>query len=93
MNGQGISQPQSESGDRAIRVLLADPAVREQVNLVITYRQGPEGEPKSGRYAVWGHGIFAFTTPAEVPSHAIQLEIKPEGFNPRRLTLAGESLD
>ena len=36
--GQGLDDNQEESGNRAILALLRDPHVREQVDLVITYR-------------------------------------------------------
>ncbi len=50
---QGLSPDQAESGDRAILALLRDREVRDQVNLVITYRDGA--------YEVWSRrGMVRF---------------------------------
>jgi hypothetical protein len=51
--GQGLSKHQSESADRAIAALLGDPEVRDQVDLVMTFRQGGEGAPREGHYEAW----------------------------------------
>jgi hypothetical protein len=51
--GQGLDRQQEESGNRAILALLTDPAVREHVDLVITYRDGA--------YEVWAtRGLVRF---------------------------------
>jgi hypothetical protein len=50
---QGLSRDQTESGNRAILGLLQDAEVRDQVNLVITYRDNA--------YEVWsGQGMVRF---------------------------------
>lgn len=51
--GQGLSADQRESGDRVILGLLRDPEVRDQVDLVITYRDNA--------YEVWSaRGMVRF---------------------------------
>jgi len=51
--GQGLDRHQEESGNRAIRALLRDPHVRDQVDLVITYR--------NSAYEVWAaRGMVRF---------------------------------
>jgi hypothetical protein len=63
--GQGLGPHQAESGNRSILALLTDPDVRDQVDLVITYRQagdeatGDLQEP--GAYEVWSaRGLVRF---------------------------------
>ncbi len=59
---QGVGEQQSESAERAIRSLLQDPEVCDQVDLVIAFRRGPPEDPKAGRYEVWSlRGMVAFT--------------------------------
>jgi len=51
--GQGLDRHQEESGNRAILALLRDPGVAEQMDLVITYRDGA--------YEVWAaRGMVRF---------------------------------
>jgi phosphonoacetate hydrolase len=51
--GQGLDRNQEESGNRAILALLSDPQVRDQVDLVITYRDRA--------YEVWSvRGLVRF---------------------------------
>jgi predicted AlkP superfamily pyrophosphatase or phosphodiesterase len=51
--GQGLDEHQHESGDRAIQLLLTDPVVGPQTDLVITYRDGA--------YEVWAQrGMIRF---------------------------------
>jgi len=51
--GQGLDAEQRESGDRAICALLADPEVRDHVDLVVTYRDSA--------YEVWSRrGLVRF---------------------------------
>src|ERR1700687_4351731 len=51
--GQGLDHNQEESGNRAILALLRDPEVRDQVDLVITYR--------NQAYEVWAaRGMVRF---------------------------------
>ncbi len=51
--GQGLDEHQEESGNRAIHSLLCDPAVRDHVDLVITYRRRA--------YEVWANrGMIRF---------------------------------
>ncbi|MBI3784527.1 MAG: alkaline phosphatase family protein [Deltaproteobacteria bacterium] len=53
MAGQGLDEHQEESGDRAILALLTDPTVRDQIDLVITYRRDA--------YEVWSaRGLVRF---------------------------------
>ncbi len=53
LGSQGLSPDQAESGNRAILALLQDREVRDQVNLVITYRDGA--------YEVWSRrGMLRF---------------------------------
>ena len=55
---QGLSPDQAESGNRAILALLEDPAVRDQVDLVITCRDGA--------YEVWStRGMLRFRRVAD----------------------------
>ena len=49
--GQGLDSEQTESGNRAIHALLADPKIGAQVDLVITWRAGEGAEP--GAYEIW----------------------------------------
>ena len=57
--GQGLDPQQEESGNRAILALLTDPEVRDQVDLVITWR-GAAGDP-AGAYEVWSRrGLVRF---------------------------------
>ena len=57
--GQGLDPQQEESGNRAILALLTDPGVRDQVDLVITWR-GDVGDP-GGAYEVWSRrGLVRF---------------------------------
>ncbi len=46
---QGLSPQQSESSDTAIRALLLDPVVGDQVDQIIAYRRGPDTNPRAGR--------------------------------------------
>src|SRR5262245_13812408 len=57
--GQGLDPDQEESGNRAILALLADAEVREQVDLVLTWRAGEaDGE---GAYEIWSaRGLVRF---------------------------------
>ena len=51
--GQGLDRHQDESGNRTILALLRDPQVRDQVDVVITYRDGA--------YEVWAdRGMVRF---------------------------------
>ncbi len=51
--GQGLDEHQGESGERAIRLLLTDPVVGPQTDLVITWRDGA--------YEVWAaRGMIRF---------------------------------
>jgi len=74
--GQGLGVQQEESGNRAILALLTDPEVREQVDLVITWRQGapprdddtPADAAGEGAYEVWSsRGMVRFRR--EVDEH------------------------
>src|SRR3989337_3712864 len=56
--GQGLDVNQEESGNRAITALLTDPVRGPQTDLVITYRDGPDGQ---GAYEVWAaRGMIRF---------------------------------
>jgi hypothetical protein len=56
--GQGLDANQEESGNRAIAALLTDPVRGAQTDLVITYRDGPDGQ---GAYEVWAErGLLRF---------------------------------
>ena len=56
--GQGLDANQEESGNRAIAALLTDPVRGSQTDLVITYRDGPDGQ---GAYEVWAaRGMVRF---------------------------------
>src|SRR3990172_3239562 len=56
--GQGLDPNQEESGNRAIAALLTDPVRGEQTDLVITYRDDPDGR---GAYEVWAkRGMIRF---------------------------------
>lgn len=57
--GQGLDPQQEESGNRAILALLTDPEVREQVDLVITWRGA--ADDLAGAYEVWSRrGLVRF---------------------------------
>ncbi|MEI8238079.1 MAG: alkaline phosphatase family protein [Actinomycetota bacterium] len=59
--GQGLNPAQFESGDRAILSLLTDPVVSEQVDLVLTWRSGDDGDTATGAYEVWStRGMVRF---------------------------------
>jgi hypothetical protein len=59
LNGQGLDPEQDESGNRAILALLTDPEVRDQVDLVLTWRGARDGSP--GAYEVWSRrGLVRF---------------------------------
>ena len=56
--GQGLDANQEESGNRAIASLLTDPVRGPQTDLVITYRDAPDGQ---GAYEVWAaRGMVRF---------------------------------
>src|SRR3989304_4670199 len=56
--GQGLDANQEESGNRPIAALLTDPVRGSQTDLVITYRDGPDGQ---GAYEVWAaRGMIRF---------------------------------
>jgi arylsulfatase A-like enzyme len=56
--GQGLDANQEESGNRAIAALLTDHVRGSQTDLVITYRDGPDGQ---GAYEVWAaRGMIRF---------------------------------
>ncbi len=57
--GQGLDPEQAESGNRAIHALLADADVAAQMDLVLTWRAGEDGE--SGAYEAWSaRGLVRF---------------------------------
>ena len=57
--GQGLDPQQEESGNRAILALLTDPEVRDQVDLVLTWRAA-HGD-SSAAYEVWSRrGLVRF---------------------------------
>lgn len=60
LGGQGLNPDQFESGDRAILALLTDPEVRDQTDLVLTWRSGDDS-PDHGAYEVWSsRGMVRF---------------------------------
>jgi hypothetical protein len=56
LGGQGLDPEQEESGNRAILALLTDPEVRDQVDLVLTWRAAI-GE-RCAAYEVWSRRGF-----------------------------------
>jgi len=57
--GQGLDAEQEESGNRAILALLTDPEVRDQVDLVLTWRPAREG--RGAAYEAWSRrGLVRF---------------------------------
>jgi type I phosphodiesterase/nucleotide pyrophosphatase len=59
LGGQGLDAEQEESGNRAILALLTDPEVRDQVDLVLTWRAA-SGEERAA-YEVWSRrGLVRF---------------------------------
>ncbi len=71
--GQGLDPEQFESGQRAIHALLADEAVRDQVDLVLTWREGEGGKP--GSYEAWAaRGMVCFRRVLE-PDGSLSYEI------------------
>src|SRR5262245_42833379 len=62
--GQGLDHNQEESGNRAILALLRDPAVADQMDLVITYRDdayevwAARGMVRFERRAAGGRPVF-----------------------------------
>jgi hypothetical protein len=57
--GQGLDPEQEESGHRAILALLTEPPARDHTDLVLTWREGEEGEP--GAYEAWSRrGMVRF---------------------------------
>jgi hypothetical protein len=73
--GQGLDPNQEESGNRAILALLTDPEVRDQTDLVITFRDGA--------YEVWAlRGMVRFSRVIE-PGGSIGYEVVEQiGENP-----------
>jgi len=51
LQGQGLDREQEESGNRAILALLADPETRDQVDLVLTWREAAADAPAA--YEAW----------------------------------------
>jgi len=69
--GQGLDANQEESGNRAITALLTDPVRGAQTDLVITYRQGPDGQ---GAYEVWAaRGMVRFQRFYDVGGYAYRI--------------------
>jgi hypothetical protein len=61
LHDQGIGPDQADSAAKAILALLTDPPVRDQVDLVATWRRGPPDAPHSGAYEVWARrGMVRF---------------------------------
>ncbi len=61
LHDQGIGPAQAESAARAIVALLTEPPVRDQVDLVVTWRRGPADSPRDGAYEVWSRrGMVRF---------------------------------
>jgi hypothetical protein len=59
LGGQGLDPEQEESGNRAILALLTDPEVRDQVDLVLTWRAAQADRPAA--YEVWSRrGLVRF---------------------------------
>jgi len=59
--GQGIGPEQEQSAEQAIRLLLTDPEIGEQVDLVICHRQDAESQADGGHYEVWARrGMVRF---------------------------------
>ncbi len=57
--GQGLDAAQHDSGNRAIHALVSDAGVGDQVDLVLTWRDGHGDEP--GAYEVWARrGMVRF---------------------------------
>ena len=57
--GQGLDSEQHDSGNRAIHALLSDSGVGAQVDLVLTWRAGDDGE--HGAYEAWAtRGLVRF---------------------------------
>lgn len=57
--GQGLDGAQEDSGNRAIHALLSDEGVGDQVDLVLTWRDGVDDEP--GAYEAWAQrGLVRF---------------------------------
>ncbi len=62
LQDQGVGLQQEESANRAIHALLCDPEVRDQVDLVLTWRQGPQQSADDGAYEAWSaRGMVRFS--------------------------------
>ncbi len=78
--GQGLDVQQAESGDRAIAVLLTDPVVGDQVDLVLTWR-GDDAE--AGAYEVWSRrGMVRFRRLVDERGHLCFDVVEVVGENP-----------
>ncbi len=79
--GQGLDAHQFESGQRAIQALLTDDAVREQVDLVLTWREGDAAEP--GAYEAWAErGMVRFRRVLEEDGSIGYEVVETRGENP-----------
>jgi len=78
---QGLGPEQEESGNRAIAALLADDGVADQMDLVLTFRAGREGE--EGAYEVWSaRGMVRFQRYLD-EAHGLHFEVlETLGVNP-----------
>ncbi len=78
---QGLGPEQEESGNRAIAALLGDPEVAAQMDLVLTWRAGRDGE--EGAYEVWAsRGMVRFQRHVG-PDGALSFEVlEVVGRNP-----------
>ena len=61
LRDQGVGPEQEESAHRAIHALLVDPEVRDQVDLVLTWRRGSEPGGRGDAYEAWSsRGLVRF---------------------------------
>ncbi|MFZ4812270.1 MAG: alkaline phosphatase family protein [Ilumatobacteraceae bacterium] len=82
--GQGLDVEQEESGNRAILSLLGDArdgGIGEQVDLVLTYREGDGDEP--GAYEVWSsRGLLRFRRAIDDGGRLVFVDVEVLGENP-----------
>jgi hypothetical protein len=79
--GQGLDRHQTESGDRALLALLDDPATREHVDLVLTWREGTDERPAA--YEAWSRrGLVRFARRIDDGGRLVFEVLEVVGTNP-----------
>ena len=92
---QGIGPGQEESAARAILGLLSDDVVRDQIDVIATWRRGREDAPEDGFYEVWSEGGRVRFRRHAAEGGGLEFEvievIVPPMENPEKPILAGST--